>query len=76
MDEKMLAEKEAALQAKEAELAEKEANLQKKEEEIIYKGAKERLYDKVKIPIKYLDIFIALCFVAIVLCLIFGMRHA
>ncbi|MEG3030608.1 MAG: hypothetical protein RR827_09465 [Oscillospiraceae bacterium] len=75
MDEKTLAEKEAELQAKEAELAEKEAELQKKEDEIIYKGAKERLYDKVKIPIKVLDIFIAICFVAIVICLFLGMRH-
>ncbi|MEG0166787.1 MAG: hypothetical protein RSD01_03170 [Ruthenibacterium sp.] len=75
MDEKTLAEKEAALQAKEAELAEKEAHLQKKEDEIIYKGAKERLYDKVKIPIKVLDVFIVICFVAIALCLFFGMRH-
>ncbi|MEG0305126.1 MAG: hypothetical protein RR576_10140 [Oscillospiraceae bacterium] len=75
MDEKTLAEKEAALQEKEAELADKEANLQKKEDEIINKGAKERLYDKIKIPIKVLDIFIAICFVAIVLCFFFGMQH-
>ncbi|MEG1895246.1 MAG: hypothetical protein RR162_03320 [Oscillospiraceae bacterium] len=75
MDEKTLAEKEAELQAKEAELAEKEATLQKKEDEIIYKGAKERLYDKVKIPIKVLDIFIVICFAAILLCFFLGMRH-
>ncbi len=74
MDEKELAAREAALVEKEAQLAKKEKHIEQKEQEIIYKGSKERLYDKIKVPVKVLDVIIVLCFIAIAVCLILGSR--
>ncbi len=72
MEEKDIAAREAALAEKEAQLTEREQRVQKKEDEIIYKGAKERLYDKIHVPVKVLDILIIASIAIIVLIFIFG----
>ena len=45
-----------------------------KEQETPPKGFKERLYDMVKIPLKALDIIIALLVIALIAVLIIGTR--
>lgn len=66
-------EKEDLLRQREAELAEKEEQLKQKEEEVnklkeaVYKNAKERLYDKIHVPVWVLDVIIACGLAAIVL---------
>lgn len=45
-----------------------------KEQETPPKGFKERLYDRVKIPLKALDIIIALLVIALIAVLIIGTR--
>lgn len=65
-------EKELLLQ-REEELAEREAQLKQKEEElkeleeVVYKNAKERLYDKIHIPIWLLDVIIFGCLAGVIL---------
>lgn len=56
------------LAAKELELAAREAAVSRAEE----KNAKERLYDKIHISPKALDIFIGICCALIVVSLILG----
>ncbi len=38
------------------------------------KNFKERMYDRIRIPLRVLDIIIVLLFVSIVVCVILGMR--
>ena len=45
-----------------------------KRHETPHKGFKERLYDRVKIPLKALDIIIALLVIALIAVLIIGTR--
>ncbi|MFR5602528.1 MAG: hypothetical protein ACLTKI_09410 [Lachnospiraceae bacterium] len=65
-----LSEREALLAEKEAMLKEKEEELEKREE-VVFKNAKERLYDKINVPIWVLDVIIAACLIAIVLVFLF-----
>ncbi|NCC07028.1 MAG: hypothetical protein EOM30_03035 [Clostridia bacterium] len=60
------------LKQKEAELAAREEKLKEAEEKIIHKGAKEHFYDKINIPLKYLDLIIAALFVGIIIFLALG----
>ncbi len=67
-------QREALLNRKEAELKQREAEVEVREEKAEeFKNAKERLYDKINVPIKYLDIFIGVCAAAIVVLIIMGM---
>ena len=75
MDEKEFAAREAALAEKEAQLAEKQKQLEDKEKNVIYKGAKETLYDKLNIPIWALDIIIVACFAGIAIALFLGILN-
>ena len=60
------------LKQKEAELAEREERLKAAEDKVIRKGAKEHLYDKINIPLKYIDMIIAGLFAGIIIFLILG----
>ena len=71
MDEQDLARREAELQQKEQELADREQQVEEKEN-IVRKSAKEHFYDNIKIPVKYVDIFIGLCLAGIAVCLVLG----
>lgn len=71
MDERELARREAELRQKEQELADRETKVEEKEN-IVYKNAKERFYDNIKIPVKYIDLFIGVCLAGILLCLVLG----
>lgn len=72
--EKELEQREALLKSKEEELKQREVEVEAREEEVEeFKNAKERLYDKINIPIKYLDIFIGICVAAIVVLTVMGM---
>lgn len=62
-DEQTLARREAELQRKEEELAQREQQLEQAARTVA-KNNKERLYDRVKIPLWLLDLIIAACFVA------------
>lgn len=68
--EELLREREEALQKREEQLKEKESQMQSS-------NAKERFYDNFRnVPVKYIDYLIAACGVAIVVCVILGMRKA
>ena len=71
MDEQELARREAELHQKEQELAGREQQVQEKEH-IVYKNAKERFYDNIKVPVKYVDLFIGLCLAGIAVCVVLG----
>lgn len=74
MNRKELEEKEALLQKKEEELKQREEEIKAREEKPKeLKNAKERLYDKINIPVRYLDLFIGACMVAIVILIVMGM---
>ncbi len=60
------------LKQKEAELAEREERLKEAEDKVIRKGAKEHLYDKINIPLKYIDMIIVALFAGIIIFLILG----
>lgn len=70
LTETELAQKEQELTEKAAELKEKEKDL-KQREEVVFKNAKEKLYDKIHIPVKALDVIIIACFVVIILIFLF-----
>lgn len=72
MDEQDLTRREAELRQKEQDLARREQQVEEKER-IVRKNVVESLYDKIRVPVKYVDIFIGLCVAAIVVCVILGM---
>lgn len=65
------------LSRREEELARREAALQEKEkelehrEEVVFKNAKEKLYDRIHVPIWVLDVIIAVCLILVVLIFLF-----
>ncbi len=67
-----LRQREAQLAQREADLARREQQVEEKER-IVRKNAVETLYDKINVPVKYVDLFIGLCVAAIVVCVILGM---
>ncbi len=74
LSEKELLEKEKILKAREEELKKRESQLQKKQEEVSKRNVKENFYENFRnIPVKYLDILIGVCGVAILVCVILGM---
>ena len=74
MDEKELSQREEILKEREKELEKREQELEKKQQEKSQKNIKENFYDNFKsVPVKYIDILIEVCGVAIVVCVILGM---
>ena len=73
-------EKERGLAAREAELKKREAERTRAQQALDEQekrgpaNLKERLYDKIRIPIWALDLIIGACLVGIVVCIVLGMR--